>query len=297
MPPAGLAGRVRDRGGMAAKRRIPPQVPVPCDVLRPHRRKTSHRRLGGRRRATLSSPASRLGQSGVVGRAQLAALGFSRRMRSSYRVSARRLIRIHRGVYAVGHEALTDRGRVIAALLAVGDGAVASHWTAAALWRLLPSMPPFVDVTLTDRRPRQREGIRIHHAKQPRNDHVTRASRSPRRARPSATSKAPTPTARPPRPSTSASSTARGAAGTSPPAPSSSASCCRPCRPPGCRGRWSTTASAATRSTSSGRTRSSPWRPTDGPATAIASRSSATARVTPTCRRRASRCSDSRGAR
>ena len=80
-------------------------------------------------------------------------------------MTARRLIRIHRGVYAVGHEALTDRGRVIAALLAVGDGAVASHWTAAVLWRLLPSMPPFVDVTLTDRRPRQREGIRIHHAK------------------------------------------------------------------------------------------------------------------------------------
>ena len=54
---------------------------------------------------------------------------------------------------------------MIAALLAVGEGAVASHWTAAALWKLLPSMPPFVDVTLTDRTPRTRQGLRIHHAK------------------------------------------------------------------------------------------------------------------------------------
>jgi len=103
------------------------------------------------------------GQSGVVGRAQLASIGFSRR-EIELLVTAHRLIRIHRGVYAVGHEAVTDRGRIVAALLAAGEGAVASHWTAAALWKLIPSMPPFVDVTLTDRRPRQREGIRIHHA-------------------------------------------------------------------------------------------------------------------------------------
>ena len=95
---------------------------------------------------------------------QLAALGLSRR-EIGQRVESDRLIRIHQGVYAVGHEDVSDRGRMIAALLAAGPGAVLSHRTAAALWRILPSMPQFVHVTLTDRRPRQREGLRIHQAK------------------------------------------------------------------------------------------------------------------------------------
>ena len=38
---------------------------------------------------------------------------------------------MHQGVYAVGHEALSDRGRMIAALLAAGPGAALSHGTAA----------------------------------------------------------------------------------------------------------------------------------------------------------------------
>jgi hypothetical protein len=68
---------------------------------------------------------------------------------------------VHRGVYAVGHEGLSDRGRMIAA----GPGAALSHRTAAYLWKLLPSMPPFPEVTLTDRAPRRRENLRAHHAK------------------------------------------------------------------------------------------------------------------------------------
>ena len=75
-----------------------------------------------------------------------------------------RLIRIHQGVYAVGHEAVSDRGRMIAALLAAGPGAALSHRTAAYLWTLIPSMPPFAEVTTTDRRPRSRPGLIIHHA-------------------------------------------------------------------------------------------------------------------------------------
>jgi very-short-patch-repair endonuclease len=67
-------------------------------------------------------------------------------------------------VYAVGHEALSDRGRMIAALLAAGPGAVLSHETAAYHWDLVPSLPQFVDVTLTNRRPRTRHGVRVHRA-------------------------------------------------------------------------------------------------------------------------------------
>ncbi len=135
---------------------------MPCDVL--HRIGAERRTIaGGRVKCDVVLARLATGQSGVVGRAQLASIGYSRR-EIELLVTARRLIRLHRGVYAVGHEALSERGRVIAALIAVGQGAVASHWTAAAIWRLLPSMPPFVDVTLTDRRPRQRDRIRIHHA-------------------------------------------------------------------------------------------------------------------------------------
>jgi putative AbiEi antitoxin of type IV toxin-antitoxin system len=162
--PAWPAARVRDRGGMGAKRRIPPVLPVPCDVLLP---------LGAKRRTGVDDGRScdvllaRLAthQSGVVGRAQLEAIGF-RRNEIAHRVRTGRLIRIHQGVYAVGHEDVSPRGRMVAALLAAGPGAALSHRTAAHLWMLVPSMPQLAEVTLTNRRPRQRRGLTIHHAKQ-----------------------------------------------------------------------------------------------------------------------------------
>ena len=92
-------------------------------------------------------------QSGVVGRKQLVALGFERN-EIDQRGSTQRLIRVHQGVYAVGHADLSDRARCIAALLAVGDGATLSHRTALALWELIPSMPQLIEVTLTQRRTR-----------------------------------------------------------------------------------------------------------------------------------------------
>src|SRR5688500_15008130 len=46
------------------------------------------------------------------------------------RVRAGRLYPIHRGVYAVGHDRLTRYGRTMAAVLAYGPHAVASHRTA-----------------------------------------------------------------------------------------------------------------------------------------------------------------------
>ena len=109
------------------------------------------------------------------------ALGFTRN-EIDHRARTTGLIRLHRGVYAVGHEALNDRGRMIAGLLAAGPGAVLSHRTAAALWKLIPSLPPFVEVTLTDRRPRQprrpqdppREAARDHAPRRPPGHHAAR---------------------------------------------------------------------------------------------------------------------------
>ena len=147
---------------MGAERRIPSTLPVPCDVV--HRIGAERRSTAGDRRdcdVLLARLAAR--QAGVVSRGQLLALGFTRR-EIELLVKCARLIRVHNGVFAVGHEALSDRGIIIAALLAVGPGAVVSHGTAAYVWSLIPSMPPFVHVTLTARRPRQRHGIRVHHA-------------------------------------------------------------------------------------------------------------------------------------
>ena len=72
-------------------------------------------------------------QHGVVGRSQLRELGLSddainRRKRLG------RLHPLHVGVFAVGHEVLSREGRWMAAVLACGEGAVLSHWSAAALW-------------------------------------------------------------------------------------------------------------------------------------------------------------------
>ena len=62
------------------------------------------------------SPGSPPAIAGSPG-AQLLALGVGAD-RIDRRIELGRLIPIHRGVYAVGHEALSDRGRIIVALLA-----------------------------------------------------------------------------------------------------------------------------------------------------------------------------------
>ena len=69
----------------------------------------------------------------MVARWQLLDAGIDRR-EIEHRVHCRRLRIVHRGVYAVGHDALTLRGRWMAAVLAGGPGAVLSHRAAAALW-------------------------------------------------------------------------------------------------------------------------------------------------------------------
>jgi hypothetical protein len=81
------------------------------------------------------------GQDGVVGLDQLESLAISEGavQRS---LKAGRLHAVLPGVYAVGHSSLTWRGRLRAAVLWCGEGAVLSHMTAASLWDLLPSASP-----------------------------------------------------------------------------------------------------------------------------------------------------------
>ncbi len=69
----------------------------------------------------------------MVSTRQLDEIGFSRR--AIARMAERAwLVPVHRGVYAVGHRRLSERGIWMAAVLACGTGALLSHRSAAALW-------------------------------------------------------------------------------------------------------------------------------------------------------------------
>lgn len=77
-------------------------------------------------------------QHGVVARRQLVAIGVGRGAIEKH-LARRSLIPMHRGVYAVGHRQLRQEGRWLAAVLAVGSGAVLSHRDAAALHGMRPT--------------------------------------------------------------------------------------------------------------------------------------------------------------
>jgi very-short-patch-repair endonuclease len=104
-------------------------------------------------------------QHGVISTGQLrgAGLGDSG---ISRRVRAGRLHRLHRGVYAVGHRAPSQARAWMAAVLACGEAAVLSHWSAARLWGMLPASGQAgrpIDVSIPSKSGRKsRKGIRVH---------------------------------------------------------------------------------------------------------------------------------------
>jgi predicted transcriptional regulator of viral defense system len=102
-------------------------------------------------------------QHGVVSVGQLYSLGLSDRQVRRL-VSTAWLAKLHQGVYAVGYRPLTRRGEWIAALLAIGEGAVLSHRSAAALWGIWGEgdRKP-VEVIVPGRNGRRRRpGIKVH---------------------------------------------------------------------------------------------------------------------------------------
>jgi very-short-patch-repair endonuclease len=99
----------------------------------------------------------------VVAQPQLIDLGltpqaiYRRRLRGN-------LVALYRGVYAVGHVALTARSRDLAAVLACGPGAVLSHRSAGAMWSIRRTSSPRIEVTA----PRGRKGpagITVHRSR------------------------------------------------------------------------------------------------------------------------------------
>ncbi len=100
-------------------------------------------------------------QHGVVSIRQLETkLGYSR-WAAQREVTAGRLHRLHRGVYAVGHRRISAHGRCLAAVLACGPEALLSHGSAAWLWGISRYGPE--PLAVTGPQPRKpRPPIRLH---------------------------------------------------------------------------------------------------------------------------------------
>jgi hypothetical protein len=92
----------------------------------------------------------------------LAELGFSKDaiLRDAF---GGRLHQIHRGVYAVGHTALSRQGWCLAAVMSCGEEALLSHRSAAWLWGFTKRWQLPVEITAAS--PREtRAAIRVHSA-------------------------------------------------------------------------------------------------------------------------------------
>src|SRR4051794_34146097 len=118
--------------------------------------------------AVIADLASR--QHGVVTRAQLLRTGVTTH-EIRRRVRAGALLRVHRGVYRVGHRAPSVEADYLAAVLACGEAARLSGRAAAHLLGLLRGPVPAPEVTT----PRQRcvPGVRVRRARLDRADRAT----------------------------------------------------------------------------------------------------------------------------
>jgi very-short-patch-repair endonuclease len=103
-------------------------------------------------------------QLGLITAAQLHRAGVGRGS-IEWRLANGQLHRVFRGVYLVGHAIPAAGALELAAVLAVGDGSVVSHRSAAALWGLAARRPVGeVEVTVEGRDCRSRDGLRVHAA-------------------------------------------------------------------------------------------------------------------------------------
>jgi very-short-patch-repair endonuclease len=73
-----------------------------------------------------------------------------------------RVIRLHAGVYAFAGSPETWERSVVAACLAAGKGAVASHRAAARVWGLLGASDDIVEITVPRQRKPRLHGVTIH---------------------------------------------------------------------------------------------------------------------------------------
>lgn len=101
-------------------------------------------------------------QNMVVAVSQLHACGLKGRA-ITLRTRRGTLHRVHRGVYSVVHpDALTLEGRLTAAVVACGPGAILSHFAAGAWWRLVTWDGRIPEVTVPGDGGRRIDAIRVH---------------------------------------------------------------------------------------------------------------------------------------
>lgn len=97
----------------------------------------------------------------MISRAQLLSFGVSAKA-IRHRIERGRLVVVHPGVYQVGQRPLGRDGRLVAAILAAGDGAILSHESAAAVWRIRKGGTDPIHISVPDDRRIRLEGIRPH---------------------------------------------------------------------------------------------------------------------------------------
>jgi predicted transcriptional regulator of viral defense system len=100
-------------------------------------------------------------QHGVITRAQLLELGFSKGA-IEHRLHSGRLYRAARGVYLVGWRRISRERRWMVAVLSCGDGAVLSHRSAGALWGFCEEHPGYIEVSVRRHCRVRVDGIRVH---------------------------------------------------------------------------------------------------------------------------------------
>lgn len=100
-------------------------------------------------------------QHGIIENTQLVALGVPQRTIGRWLASGR-LRQVHRGVYMVGHGALSQRAWWMAAVLACGEGAALSHRCATRHHELIAWHPGRPAVSVPAQRRSRPPGIAVH---------------------------------------------------------------------------------------------------------------------------------------
>lgn len=100
-------------------------------------------------------------QHGLVTVEQLSRLGVTRKMIRT-RLASRQWIKVDRGVIRLAAVAVSWESQVLARVLSAGEGAVASHRSAAALWELDGCRKGAVEISVPRGRRYRRPGVRTY---------------------------------------------------------------------------------------------------------------------------------------
>lgn len=103
-------------------------------------------------------------QYGVIQRRQALQAGLTPRMIECL-MSRGEWVAIHRGVYRIAGAPVTWNLRLMAACLAAGPGAVASHRSAAALWGLDTDAPTVPEIAVATSGARELRSVTVHHTR------------------------------------------------------------------------------------------------------------------------------------